>query len=100
MNDETRLDTISFILQSIKPRLSEQYYITRIGVFGSVTKGTQTDERDGDLLVEFSDPPVLFKFMEIEAFLSDTLQTRVDLIDAEGIKPRLKNRILSEVRYL
>jgi uncharacterized protein len=38
--------------------------------------------------------------MEIEAFLSDTLQARVDLIDAEGIKPRLKNRILSEVRYV
>nr|WP_319537826.1 nucleotidyltransferase family protein [uncultured Methanospirillum sp.] len=100
MNDKTRLDTIQSTLQSRRPRLSEQYNITRIGVFGSVIKGTQTDERDGDLLVEFSDPPGLFRFIEIEAFLSDALQARVDLVDAEGIKPRLKIRILSEVIYL
>ncbi|WP_300037553.1 nucleotidyltransferase family protein [Methanospirillum sp.] len=100
MNNKTRLDTITSILQLLKPRLSEQYHITRIGIFGSVTKGTQTDDSDVDLLVEFSDPPGLFRFMEIEAFLSDTLQTRVDLVDAEGIKPRLKNRILSEVKYV
>ena len=100
MDDKTRLDTIISILQSIKPRLSEQYHITRIGVFGSVTKGTQTDDSDIDILVEFSDSPGLFRFIEIEAFLSDTLQARVDLVDAEGIKPRLKTRILSEVIYL
>lgn len=100
MNDKTRLDTITSILQSIKPRLSEQYHITRIGVFGSVTRGTQTDDSDLDLLVEFSDPPGLFKFMEIEEFLSDTLQARVDLVDTEGVKPRLKTQILSEVRYV
>jgi uncharacterized protein len=49
--------------------------------------------------VEFSDPPGLFRIIEIGAFLSDALQARVDLVDAEGIKPRLKTRILSEVRY-
>ncbi|PWR74518.1 DNA polymerase III subunit beta [Methanospirillum lacunae] len=94
------MNSITSILQSLKPRLSERYHITRIGVFGSVTKGTQTDESDVDILVEFSDPPGLFRFMEIEAFLSDTLQARVDLVDVEGIKPRLKTRILSEVIYL
>jgi predicted nucleotidyltransferase len=100
MDNKTRLDTILSTLQSLKPRLSEQYHITRIGVFGSVIRGTQTDKSDIDLLVEFSDPPGLFGFMEIEAFLSDTLQAPVDLVDAEGIKPRLKTRILSEVRYV
>jgi uncharacterized protein len=96
----TRSDTIISILQSFKPRLFEQYHITRIGVFGSIIKGTHTDESDIDLLVEFSDSPGLFGFMEIEHFLSDTLHAHVDLVDAEGIKPRLKTQILSEVRYV
>ncbi|MFH0967646.1 MAG: hypothetical protein V1862_08195 [Methanobacteriota archaeon] len=50
--------------------------------------------------MEFSDPPGLFRFIEIEDLLSDILHARVDLVDAEGIKPRLRNRILSEVRYV
>lgn len=82
------------ILKSLKPRLSDQYHITSIGVFGSVIHGTQTDESDIDVLVEFSDPPGLFGFIEIENSLSDILKVRVDLVDAEGIKPRLKRRIL------
>ncbi|WP_394698647.1 nucleotidyltransferase family protein [uncultured Methanospirillum sp.] len=73
--------------------------MTRIGVFGSIIKGTQIDEHDGDLRVEFSDPPGLFRFIEIEAYLSDALQAGIYIVDAEGIKPRLKTRILSEVRY-
>jgi hypothetical protein len=93
-------DTIVSTLQMLKPQLSEQYQIARIGIFGSVIRGTQTDESDIDVLVEFSEPPGLFRFMEIEDFLSDTLHARVDLVDAEGIKPRLKTRILSEVRYV
>jgi uncharacterized protein len=100
VDDKTRLEVIQSTLQSLKPRLSEQYNITRIGIFGSFIKGTQTDKSDVDVLVEFSDPPGLFRFMEIEAFLSDTLKAHVDLVDAEGIKPRLKTRILSEVRYV
>jgi predicted nucleotidyltransferase len=87
-------------LKSLKPKLMEQYHITRIGVFGSVIHGTQTEESDVDVLIEFSDPPGLFKFMEIEELLSDTLKIPVDLVDAEGIKPRLKKRILSEVQYV
>lgn len=100
MDNNTRSDTILSTLRSLKPRLSEQYHITRIGVFGSVIRGTQTDESDIDLLVEFSDPPGLFGFMEVEHFLSDTLLAHVDLVYAEGIKPRLKTQILSEVRYV
>lgn len=87
-------------LHTLKPRLAEEYQITRIGVFGSVLTETWTDTSDVDILVEFADPPGLFRFMEIEELLSDILHARVDLVDAEGIKPRLRSRILSEVRYL
>ena len=93
-------ESIISTLQTLKPRLAEEYQITRIGIFGSVIKGTRTDESDIDILVEFSDPPGLFRFMEIEERLSDILHARDDLVDAEGIKPRLRGRILSEVRYL
>jgi uncharacterized protein len=93
-------ESIISTLQTLKPRLAEEYQITRIGILGSVIKRAWIDESDIDILVEFSDPPGLFMFMEIEEVLSDILHARVDLMDAKGIKPRLRNCILSEVRYL
>jgi len=93
-------DQIIDQVKTIKPILFTQYHITRIGIFGSVIKGDWTDESDIDILVEFSDPPGLFRFIEIENFLSDTLNAPVDLVEINGIKPRLKNRILSEVAYV
>ena len=87
-------------VKSIKPMLYEQYHITRIGIFGSTIRGDRTDESDIDILVEFSEPPGLFRFMEIENLLSDLLNTPVDLVEINGIKPRLKDRILSEIAYV
>ena len=99
MPDKTP-DKVINQVKAIKPLLSEQYHITRIGIFGSVIRGDYTDESDIDILVEFSEPPGLFKFLEIENYLSDTLNAPVDLVEITGIKPRLKDRILCEVAYV
>ncbi len=87
-------------VKSIKSILSEQYHVTRIGIFGSAIRGDRTEKSDIDILVEFSEPPGLFRFLEIEQFLSDTLHAPVDLVEINGIKPRLKSRIVSEVVYV
>jgi predicted nucleotidyltransferase len=87
-------------VRTLKPMLSEQYHIIRIGIFGSTIRGDRTEGSDIDILVEFSEPPGLFRFMEIENLLSDILNAPVDLVEIHGIKPRLKDRILSEVAYV
>ncbi len=42
----------------------------------------------------------LFTFVELENYLSDILGVKVDLVMKDGIKPRLKERILSEAVYV
>jgi uncharacterized protein len=55
-----------------------------------------------DVLVEFaSDAHIgLFKYVELELFLSEQLGVKVDLVAKGGLKPSLRDQILSEVVYV
>ena len=55
---------------------------------------------DLDVLVSFSETIDLFTFVELENYLSDILGVKVDLVMKDALKPRLKERILSEAVYL
>ncbi|KUG15588.1 hypothetical protein ASZ90_014735 [hydrocarbon metagenome] len=41
-----------------------RYFVKKIGVFGSVSRGDQTEGSDIDILVEFSQPVGFFLFLE------------------------------------
>ncbi|MCK9278725.1 MAG: nucleotidyltransferase domain-containing protein, partial [Methanoculleus sp.] len=41
-------------LQRLKDELSTRFSVSRIGIFGSVARGEQTEASDIDILVEFS----------------------------------------------
>jgi len=55
---------------------------------------------DLDILVEFSEPIGLFKFVELEDFLSQELNLKVDLVMKDALKPRIKDAILKEAIYV
>lgn len=88
------------IIASNKAILKDGYKIKSIGVFGSYAKDQNTKKSDIDILVEFSESPGLFKFMEIEEFLSRILKTKVDLVTKNALKPAIKDQILQEVVYV
>jgi hypothetical protein len=68
-----------------KPILLEKYkWLSELGIFGSYVRGEQNEESDVDVLVD----------------LSDNLGMKVDVVTKNGLKPRLKERILSEVVYV
>jgi predicted nucleotidyltransferase len=89
-------------LEELKPILKEKFQVETIGVFGSYVRGEQTKKSDVDVLVEFGkDAHVgLFRYVELEVFLSDQLGVKVDLVAKGGLKPSLEERILSEVVYV
>jgi len=89
-------------LNEALPELKKNYGITQIGVFGSYVRGEQTPDSDLDLLVEFDRDRRfgLLTFCELENRLSDRLGVKVDLVMKTGLKPRIGERILAEVRYL
>lgn len=77
------------------------YGVRRIGVFGSVVRGTSREDSDLDILVEFSEEKESAdNYFGLKFFLEDLFGKKVDLVTAETIKPRLKSYILSEVEYV
>jgi predicted nucleotidyltransferase len=96
------IETVKKRLEDLKPILEEKFQVETIGVFGSFIYGQQTKKSDVDILVEFAKNAHigLFKYVELEIFLSEQLGIKVDLVAKGGLKPSLKERILSEVVYV
>jgi uncharacterized protein len=87
------LEEILRELKSILPEIQSKYSVLSIEVFGSYTINRQTSRSDVDLLVTFTKTPGLLKYIELENFISDKLNLKVDLVMKDSIKPALKNYI-------
>lgn len=87
-------------LQSEQDTLKTQYGVKRLGVFGSYVRNEQKKNSDVDVLVEFSKPLGLFKFIELENHLSKKLGLKVDLVMKSALKPYIGKVILKEVHYI
>lgn len=90
------LEEIKRRVNGQKSFLKENFKVKSISVFGSYLRGEQNEESDIDILVEFYQTIDLFKFVELEYFLSDILGRKVDLVMKDTLKPRIKDRILEE----
>ncbi|NMF63188.1 DNA polymerase beta [Brasilonema octagenarum UFV-E1] len=94
------LEEIKQILRQSKPLLQEQYQITQLGIFGSYARGEQTQESDVDVLIDYDRAPTLFKLVELRDYLSNAIGMKVDIVTQNGLKPRIRERVLSEVVYI
>ena len=81
-------------LRDYQSALTDKYNIEALGVFGSHVRGDNDVSSDLDILVEFSTPPSLFKFVRLQDELSDLLGMRVDLVMKSALKPKIGERIL------
>lgn len=89
-------DIISFNLKT----LTDKYHVKNIGIFGSYVHGVANENSDVDIIVEFSKPVGLIEFIQLEEYLHELLDVKVDLVLKEGIKPALRNFIIPEVVYV
>jgi len=81
------------------PELRELYRVRSLGMFGSYPRRECEEGSDLDILMDFDEPPSLFKFLELENYLSDLLDIKVDLAMKEALKPAIGRQILQEVTY-
>jgi predicted nucleotidyltransferase len=72
--------------------------VRSLDLFGSTARGDARPDSDVDLLVEFNEVPGLVGYVRIQHRLQEILGRRVDLVMASGLKPRLRERVLSEAR--
>ena len=79
------------------PELQARFRVRYLGLFGSYVRGTPRRGSDLDVLVEFAEEPSLFEFIDLETHLSALVGLKVDLVMKGTLKPRIGQRILSEV---
>ena len=96
----TLLGTWQQLLREHMPELRERFGVASLGMFGSHVRGNARPASDLDLLVEFSTPPSLLEYLEVEEYLSHLLGVKVDLVHRDGLKPRIGESILREVVVL
>ncbi len=92
----SELEEIKQKLREHKPELKEKYNVKEISIFGSYISGDQTSKSDLDILVDFSKPIGLIKFIGLEEELEEILGIDIDLVPKKGIKVDLKESILKE----
>jgi predicted nucleotidyltransferase len=74
--------------------------VMRIGLFGSVARGDAKRNSDVDVLVEFTRAGHTFdNFNRLCDFLETNIGTNYDLITPESLKPRVRQKVASEVQY-
>ena len=94
-----KIEELKNHIEVLKPVSKERFKVETIGIFGSYVRGEQKRKSDLDVLVEFSETPSLFEFVELEDFLSQKLGVKVDLVLRDALKPRIRDSILSEAVY-
>ncbi len=77
-------------------RIAAKHGATDVRVFGSVARGEADEQSDIDLLVCFEPGRSLLDHAGLWLDLEALLDCRVDVVSEGGLKPRLKDRVLSE----
>ena len=67
-----------------------------VRVFGSVVRGEADDVSDIDLLVSFEPTTSLVQHAALIRELREFLGCPVDVVDDEGLRPQMRDRILNE----
>jgi hypothetical protein len=94
------LNEIRQVLSLQKQSICEIYRITEIGIFGSYARGDETETSDVDILVDYETAPTLIMLVELRDYLSQLFGIKVDIVTKNGLKPRIRERVLAEVVYI
>jgi hypothetical protein len=86
-------------LKDLKPILYRDYSVKQIGLFGSFSDDSYTDDSDIDLLVEF-EKPIGWKYFSLEIYLENIFGRKIDLVTKNALKEQIKDRILNQVKYV
>ena len=94
------LEDIQQLLSANRDWIRHHYHVTSLGIFGSYARGEQTALSDVDVLFDYEQAPTLIQVFEFRRYLSDLIGMEVDVVSKNGLKPRIRERVLSEVIYL
>lgn len=85
-------------LTELKPILYKEYAVKEIGLFGSYSDNSNTEESDIDILIEL-EKPIGWKFFTLELFLENVFNKKIDLVTKSALKEQIKDQILKQVNF-
>jgi len=85
------------ILATIRANEAElrKLQVNELALFGSFARSEETETSDIDFYVEF-DRKTFDNYMGVRRLLERLFQRKIDLVIKSGIRPRLRENILSE----
>lgn len=94
---KTKSDILK-LLQINRERI-RRFGVKELGVFGSFAREEQTAGSDVDILVDLENK-TFDAYMSLLFFLEELFGLKVDLVMKGTIKPRIREKILSETVYV
>lgn len=94
-----KLEEIIEIINQHRKELENKFKVKTIALFGSYVRGDQTPQSDVDIMVEFKEP-VGFLFVHLADFLEEILETDVDLLTPDAIKPNRRKYVMEDLIYV
>ena len=73
--------------------------VRQLGIFGSVAREEDSENSDIDVLVDL-EKETFDNYMGLLFYLEDLFGKKVDLAIKNSLKPRIRDRILSETVYV
>jgi len=87
-------------LKSLKPILKERFGIEEFALFGSMAKGTDTQESDIDIAILKSSQKDFLLRMEAIEYLKSVFNRNIDMGYYHSMKTFIKNRIKEDLVYV
>ena len=97
------MQTTDAILSTIRAHSSQLQAcgVSRIGVFGSASRGDMSPTSDVDVLIDFQEGKKTYKnFISSTHTLEQALQLPVDAVTSGSISPYIKPYIEKDIRYV
>ena len=85
----------NIIINTIMP-----FHPVRIGIFGSVARGENTENSDIDILYQLKNAVGLFNLVRMKNNLEEKLNKKVDLVSEKHIHPKLKPYIMNDLKII
>lgn len=84
-------------LEEHLPEIKESFGIEELGIFGSVSRGEDTQDSDVDILYRFAQGRGgLHDMSGLYYYLEDLFDRKVDLISIKYISPLIEERVLAD----
>ena len=97
VNEMLTREKVIEILRKELPYFGAEYGVKRIGLFGSYAKGTQAEDSDVDVVVEF-ERPIGLKFVEFAECLEKLLGRKTDVLTPAGLESIRVRGMVRDVR--